>query len=68
MNIEILMQNILKESAEVLVLYEATENRPMDTECLSEEEGSDFREDCVPQLSLMWVTDPILLARTKLKA
>ena len=48
MNIEILAQNIIKESQEVLVLYEASTGDEMETECLSEEEGSDFREDCVP--------------------
>ena len=48
MNIEILAQNIIKESQEVLVLYEASTGEDMETECLSEEEGSDFREDCVP--------------------
>ena len=48
MNIEVLMQNIIKESQEVLVLYESSTGKEMDTEGLSEEEGSDFREDCVP--------------------
>ena len=46
MNIEVLMQNIIKESQEVLVLYEASTGDEMETDCLSEEDheyGNTFR-------------------------